>query len=181
MTEMLLLTIIGALIIWAIKGIVSHEIRRSRLKAGLLADINMHIEGAKEQRGAVKILIEDTAQVGQKLPFPLSYDVGQYNYYTSNQEDLPVYLRKTELVKVIKFYQAIWELDVSINGLATTLGIWERDNRELTDRDIKHLKKRKARIDSFCDVICAKETKNISDLPDDYRQVKGAETVVEEP
>ena len=180
MTVEVLLTIAGALIIWAIKGIVTHRIRGSRLKAGLVADIKMHIEGAKEQRGAVKILIEDTAQVGQKLPFPISYNVGQYSFYNSVQKDLPVYLSTSELVKVIKFYQAIWELDVSINGLANTLGIWERDNRELTDRDIKHLKKRKARIDSFCDVISSKEIKDISDLPDDYRQVKGAETVVEE-
>lgn len=180
MAEKLLLTIIGALVIWAIKGIVIHNVRSSRLKAGLLADIKMHVEGAKEQRGAVKILVEATAQVGQKLPFPISYNVGQYSFYNSIQKDLPVYLSESELVKVIKLYQALWELDVSINGIANTLGIWERDNRVLTDGDIKHLKKRKARINSFCDVICSKEIKNISDLPDDYRQVKGAETVVEE-
>ena len=118
--------------------------------------------------------------MGKKLPFPISYNVGQYSFYTSIQKDLPVYLTKSELVKVIKFYQSIWELDVSINGIATTLGVWERDNRELTEKDIKHIKNRKARIDSFCEVITSKEINQIMDLPDDYRQVKGAETVVEE-
>ena len=180
MAEKLLLTIIGAILIWAIKEISNHFIRRSRLKAGLVSDIKLHIAGAKEQKGAVKILVEETAQVGEKLPFPISYNVGQYSFYNSIQKDLPIYLSKSELVKVIKFYQSIWELDVSINGLATTLGLWERDNRELTDRDIKHIKKRKARIDSFCEALTSKELINISDLPDDYRQVKGAETVIEE-
>jgi len=180
MAEKLLLTIIGALLIWVIKEISNHFIKRSRLKAGLVADIMLYIAGAKEQRGAVKILVEDTAQEGRKLPFPISYNVGQYNFYNSIQRDLPAYLSKSELVKVIKFYQAIWELDVLINGLATTLGLWEREKHELTDRDIRHITKRKARIDSFCEAITSKEINSILDLPDDYRQVKGAETVVEE-
>jgi len=42
------------------------------------------------------------------------------------------------------------------------------------------LKKRESRIESFCNLISSNEIKKISDLPDDYRQVKGAETVVEQ-
>jgi hypothetical protein len=174
-----LLTIIGALIIWAVQQIISHNIRKSRFRGGLLADINLHIDGAKEQREGVKTLVEDTAQEGQKLPFPISYVRDPYNFYTSNQKELPIYFSEAELIKVIKFYQAIKELDISINGIADTLGIWERDKRELTDKDIKHLKKRMARIESFCNVICVKEIMKISELPDDYRKVKGIETVVE--
>ncbi len=180
MAEKLLLTIIGAIIVWAIKETSNHFLRRSRLKAGLVSDIQLHIAGAKEQKGAVKMLVEETAQVGETLPFPISYNLGQYSFYNSIQKDLPTYFSKTELIKVIKFYQTVWELDVSINGLANTLGLWERDNRELTDKDIKHIKKRKFRIDSFCEVLASKEISNIMDLPDDYRQVKGAETIIEE-
>ena len=180
MAEKLLLTIIGAILVWAIKEVVNHFIRRTRLKAGLISDIMLHMAGAKEQKAAVKILVEQTVQVGNKLPFPISYNIGQYNYYNFIQKDLSNYLSKAELVKIIKFYQALWELDVSISGLAHTLGLWERDNRELTEKDIKHIKKRKIRIDSFCEAITSKEIKAIMNLPDDYRQIKGAETVIED-
>jgi len=98
----------------------------------------------------------------------------------SIQKELPVYLSKPDLVKVIKFYQTIWELDLSINGLAVTLGIWERDSRELTKKDIEHLKKRSARIESFCDIIISGTITTISDLPDDYSGVESAQAVVEE-
>ena len=180
MTDKLLIAIISGIIIWAIKELIVYLIRRARLRAGLISDIIIHVAGASEQKGAVNVLVNETAKEGEPLPFPVSYNVGQYGFYSSVQKELPVYLRENELIKVIKFYQAIWELDVSVNGLATTLGLWERDKRELSASDIKHLKKRKSRIESFCDLISSKEIKKISDLPDDYRQVKGAETVVEQ-
>jgi len=80
MTDKLLITIIGALVIWAVKEFVMHLIRSSRLEAGLLADIKMHIDGAKGQKGAVKTLVENTAKQGKKLPFPISYNIGQYSF-----------------------------------------------------------------------------------------------------
>lgn len=178
MTDTILITIFGALIIWVLKGFVSFFIINSRIKAGLLADIKMHAEGVRRQKVAVKTLVEHTAKEGQKLPFPFSYNVGQYSFYHSIQKDLPIYLAKSNLVKVIKFYQNIWELDVSINGLSDTLSIWERESKTLTEDDIKHLKDRSVRIESFCDVIISKEIITISDLPDDYDQIKGPETVV---
>lgn len=180
MTDKLLITIISGLVIWVIKEIIVHLVRGARLKAGLVSDIKIHIAGANEQKGAVNTLVNETIEEGKEIPFPISYNVGQYGFYNSIQKDLPVYLSGPELIKVIKFYQAVWELDVSVNGLATTLGLWERDKRKLSKNDLKHLRKRSARIESYCDLIGANEIKAISSLPEDYRQVKGAETVVEQ-
>jgi len=47
----------------------------------------LDIPGAKEQRGALNRLGEETAQVGKKLPFPISYNVGQYSFYNSIQKE----------------------------------------------------------------------------------------------
>ena len=60
-------------------------------------------------------MVEDHAIVGQKLTFPISYKVGEYLLYKSIQHDLLDYLSKAELVKVVKFYQTMWELDIAIN------------------------------------------------------------------
>jgi hypothetical protein len=178
LTDSLLVTIIGAIAVWLITTVISHVLKKNRLRAALLADVTINITGVKEQRLAVSKLVEDHAIEGQKLPFPISYKVGEYLLYKSIQEDLLNYLDKAELVKVVKFYQTMWELDNSINGLASTLGTWERDGIALNLEQVKHIKRRKERIDSFCEIICSKEIRRLKDLPDDYRSIKGPETVV---
>lgn len=178
LTDSLLVSILGAMVVWLVTTIVSHLLKRSRLRAALLADVTINISGVKEQRAAVATLVEDHAIVGQKLPFPISYKVGEYLLYRSIQNDLLAYLNKAELVKVVKFYQTMWELYIAINGIALSLGTWERDGVALTKEQVNHVKKRKERIDSFCEVICSKEIRELNDLPDDYRLIKGSETVV---
>ena len=178
LTDSLLVSILGAVIVWLVTTFVSFTLKKSKLRAALLADVTINIAGVKEQRLAVAKLVEEYAVEGQKLIFPIAYKVGEYLLYKSIQNDLLNYLNKTELVKVVKFYQTMWELDVAINGIASTLGTWERDGIELTAEQAKHLKKRKERIDSFCEVICSKEIRTLEDLPDDYRLIKGPETVL---
>ena len=179
LTDRLLVSILAALAVWLIRVMITYFSQKSRLRAALLSDVLIHIAGMKEQQLAVAKLIEDHAVVGQKIPFPISYRMGEYQFYNSIQENLLKYLNKSELVRVVKFYQTVWELDVSINGLASTLGIWERDGIAMSENHVKHLKKRKERIDSFCVALSSKNIRKLEDLPEDYRSVKGPETVVE--
>lgn len=178
LTDSLLVSILGAIVVWLITTIISHLLKKSKLRAALLADVTLNVAGVKEQRLAVSKLVEDHAIEGQKLPFPISYKVGEYLLYKSIQNDLLDYLNKAELVKVVKFYQTMWELDIAINGIASTFGTWERDGIALSLEQVNHIKKRKERIDSFCEVICSKEIRKLMDLPDDYSSIKGPETVV---
>jgi hypothetical protein len=52
-TDTLIASVLGALIVWIVSGIVSHFIRRARLRTALLANIAVNIAGEKEQRAAV--------------------------------------------------------------------------------------------------------------------------------
>ena len=178
LTDRILATILGGLALWLITKVVSYFVKRSRIQAALLADIAIHIAGAMKQRDAVAKLIENHVSEGQKLPFPISYDVGEYLLYKSLQKDLPEYLRKTEIVKVVKFYQALWEMDVSIKGLASTLGKWEENDVVLSKEQVAHAKRWKERVDSYCQILTGRDVRELTDLPDDYRLVKGPETVV---
>lgn len=178
LTDSLLVTILGAIVVWLITTIVSHLLKKSKLRAALLADVTINVSGVREQRIAVAKLVEDHAIVGQKLTFPITYKVGEYLLYKSIQNDLLNYLNKAELVKVVKFYQKMWELDVAINGIASTFGIWERDGIALSIEQVNHIQKREERIDSFCEIICSKEIRKLMDLLDDYRSIKGPDTVV---
>ena len=179
MTEKILIALLAGFILWAVKSVVSHLVKRARFREAILVDIQAHISGAKEQTGAAKVLVEETIQEGEEVPFPVVYTIDSYSYYSAVQKELPLYLNQDELVKVIKFYQAIWQLDVSVHALATAVGIWERDKVVISEQKLSHLKKRLSRISSFCDCITEKEINKINNLPSDYRQVKDAETVVE--
>lgn len=176
LSEKLLISILAALTVWLLTSAIGHFIRRGRLRAALLEDIKLHVAGAEHQQNAVRKLIKQHAIVGHQIPFPIYYNVGDFLLYRSLQKDLTRYLRSKELVKVIKYYQALWELDVCINGLASVLGAWERDAIKLTNLHINHLNNRKERIDSLCKVLSGQEIRDISDLPDDYRNVEGPET-----
>jgi hypothetical protein len=177
-TDRLLISILGAVVVWLTTTIVAYVVKKARLRSAILADIAINVAGAKEQRAAVARLIEEHAHEGQKLPFPISYNVGDYLLYKSIQKDLLTYLKRTELIKVIKFYHTLWAMDVSINGLASTLGKWEQNGVTLSREQVDHLRKRKERIDSFCAVLSEREIRSLEDLPDDYRTVKNAETIV---
>jgi len=74
MTDKIIATIIGAIAVWLIKSFFSHHIKKQRFRTGLIADINSHIQGAKEQIEAVKVLVEETAKIGECLPFPIAYN-----------------------------------------------------------------------------------------------------------
>lgn len=178
MTDSLLATIIGTLAVWLITTSILHQVKKAKLRAALLTDIKINIDGVREQRVAVAKLVENHAVEGNKLPFPISYRVGEYLFYKSIQHNLVDYLNKAELLKVIRFYQKIWELDSAINGLASTMSKWERDGTVLSKANVEHIIKRKERIDSFCEIICANEIRGLMHLSDDYEPVKGPETVV---
>ena len=178
MTDKIFAAIIGAVVVWLIKSFFSHQVKKVRFRVGLIADINLHIQGAKGQIVAVKDLVEETAKVGESLPFPIAYNIDSYSFFSGVQKELPSYLSQDELVKVIKFYQAIWQLDVSVNALATTMGLWERDKTKLTTENIEHLNKRKERIDSFFNLVASQSITQFSALPSDYSGIKGPETVV---
>jgi len=177
MTEKILIALLAGLTIWAVTNVIMFLLKRDRFREAILVDIQGHIDGANEQARAAKVLIEETIRVGEKIPFPISYDTDNYSFYSAVQKDLPLYLEKGELVKVVKLYNAIWQLDVSVNGLATTVGIWERDGVVITEEMKSHLKKRLSRITSFR-ACMPKKAYLIKQLPDDYREVKDADTVV---
>src|SRR5208337_338144 len=106
-------TILATLVGWLITNVVSFFVRRGRLRAALLADIMLNVAGANEQRATLAKLITNQVIAGRTIAFPIFYNVGEYLLYKAIQQDLPKYLRKSELVKVVKFYQALWTLDVS--------------------------------------------------------------------
>jgi len=179
LTDSLLATFLAGFILWLITKTISYFIKRSRIREAILADINIIIASAKEQGSATKKLIEEQVIEGKKIPFPIFYSVGDFPLYAALQCDLLNYFNKAEIVKVIKLYQVLWETDHSINSLVAVLSKWEEEKLSLSHEQVAHIKKRGERIESYIQAITVKEFRSLADLPEDYRTIKSAETVVE--
>ena len=177
MAEKLLCAILGGFILWMIKEIFDHKRHKDRLKGGLLADIQLHLQGVEDQCDAVNQLVNNIV-VGEKISLPISYTPDTYAFYTAVQSMLARYLEKDELVKVIKFYQAIKHLDIAINGLTQVVSLWERDGTVIDGEKLEYLDRRRARIDSFQKLLLSADINELSDLPDDYTEIKTPDTVV---
>lgn len=171
LSDQLLVTILAALVVALTTATVRYFINRSRLRAALLSDIRLHLAGANKQCKAVERLVAEQICEGQTIPFPISYSVGEYLLYKSLQSDLPKYLQKRELVKTIKFYHAIWELDVSFHGLAETLMEWQKTNTVLTSDHVKHIKRQRDHIQSLTNALKTSQIiSHIEDFPDEYHR-----------
>lgn len=87
-------------------------------------------------------------------------------------------LSKSEIIKAVNFYQALWVMDESIAGLVSVLGKWEERGIALSKQQVDHVKKMKERIESLYNVLTVGHIRRFSDFPSDYSSVKKPETVV---
>jgi hypothetical protein len=179
LTDRILATILGTLVVWAITKVVTFFVERSRIKSAILTDLLLHQRGIKMQDQAIKAMFDNgLLKVGTTIPFPIRYASEEWILYRALQRDLPFYLPKETLRKIIKFYHLMWELDQSMVGFAKALDDWEADGRKLTDADIDHLQRRVARMNSMARLIFERAIKGLEDLPEDYQEAKTMETVL---
>jgi hypothetical protein len=120
-------------------------------------------------------------KIGEQIPFPIRYANEEWILYRSLQRDLPMFMGKESLRKIIKFYHLMWELDQSMLGFAKVLEDWEAKGRTLSEADMEHLKKRFDRMSSMAGLIALIDAKRLRDLPDDYQEAKTMESVLQRP
>lgn len=182
LTDRILATILGTLVVWATTKVLGFIIHRSRIKAAILTDLLLHQRGIKLQDSAIKAMFDNgILKVGEVIPFPIRYANEEWVLYRALQRDLPLFLSKDALRKIIKFYHLMWELDHSMLGFSKVLEDWEAKGHILTDADMEHLQRRVARMHSMAGLIYNVSIQRLNDLPDDYQEAKTMETILQRP
>lgn len=183
LSDPILASILGTLFVWVITKAVGYYVQRSRLKSAVLTDILLHQHGIKQQDIAIDAMFEKDGflHVGKKIPFPVRYASDEWSLYKSLQGQLPFYLSKDTLRKIIKWYHLMWQLDQSMLGYAKALEDWEADQRKLSEADIEHLENRVKRMKSMARIIYDARIRRLSDLPEDFQGIKPMDTVLKPP
>lgn len=167
--EKLLVGILISVLAWIITNVVMFFIKKYRLSSALIADISYHVLGVKEGKDYFEKLFNNYIKENQAIEYAAYFSKDEYELYKCVQSDLVKYFDKRNLVRIIKFYKGLWELEALSEGLTNDLMKWKEEKRVLNKDDVKFLCRKKIRIIKLCDILTQKEISKIEDLPDDYR------------
>lgn len=178
MTDKLLVTIIGGLVLWMIKELIVHQVKKRRLKAAILSEISVLAASVKETKQFLEGAFSTTLKKGEKVEYSADYTPEEFDVYNVHAPTLTSYLSMDELERVIKFYRGVKEFEVLCVGFFRDLNEWKKQNHQLSEEDVQYLAKKKARIISIATILDRKEIGSLKDLPNDYRGQLTPETIV---
>ena len=167
--QALLLGILVSISAWLVTNVVLYFLRRHRLKCAIISDIAYHLVGVKEALEYLDGLFQKTLKKGETIKYTHHYTRDDYELYKAVQGDLTKFFGKSNLIKIVKFYKAFWELETLCQGLMLDLQRWRDEKRTLSAEDISYLKKKRDRIKKLGGLLTQRDVKDIKDLPDDYR------------
>ncbi len=168
-TEELLVGILVVIIGWFSTNIIVFLLKRYRLKAAIIADINNHLLGAKDARTYLNNLFEQIIKENKPIEYAFRFIKSENLLYKSMQEDLIKFFGKKNLIKIIIIYDRLWEAENAIEALMGLIIKWRNEKRVLSGNDIEFLKSNRNKVIKLIDVITEKEIKGLEDLKEDYR------------
>lgn len=178
LTEKLLLTIVGGLILWPIKGIIDHEIKRKRLKVAILTEIAYLLRAIKEMKQFFEGDFGNTLKVQEEVKYSADFTPEEPDVYRVHAPTLTSYLSGDDLGRVIKFYRSAKEFDILCIGFFRDLNEWKKQKHKLDLEDVTYIHKKMARILSIANILTSKEIVAIGDLPNDYKGELPPETII---
>lgn len=177
-TDKLLVTLIAGLLLWVIKDLTLYFVKRNRIRAALLTEVSFLITALRNTQQYLNDSFNQTVPIGKKIEYSATFTPEDFDIYKEYSPVLTSYLGERDLVRIIKFYRAIHEFEVLCAGLFADLDKWKTQERVLTQEDIQYLGRKKARILSIAEIVTCKETKQLADLPEDYKGQLDAATIV---
>jgi len=165
LSESLLSGILVTLAAWIITQTIAFFVRRHRVAAALVVDINNHLSGVKEAKSYVSELFKKKIRENQELKFFGRYDQDVYRLYEALQPELTRLFPKGELVKILKMYHALWELETVLGGFVHHLRELVKEGRKLGADDVAELKGKRDRIGKLCDILTEHQIRKLADCP----------------
>ena len=180
LTESLLCGIAASLIVWLTTCVLRFVVKKSRVQTALLTDINYHRLGVAESAAFLEHFMERRVRRGSVLDEPFFFAMNEYELYRALQHDMAHYLSRRELVRVIKFYKAFWELENLLEAFFRTLETYRTGELPLSEANVNFLSRKTERICSLSRIVGQGEIKRLRDLPEDYRGRQDAKASIGE-
>jgi hypothetical protein len=174
--ESLIVGILGAIIVWLVKSLVGLYLRRQAIKSALLTDIQTKIITWVGNKKFLDELIKSKLAEDQEVPYTAHFQAPLTTLYDVLLIQIISHL-PDHFTDISKMYSAFKEADELLEGVLQDLTIWKEQRHKLKKEDIDYLVAKRDRIASYVDKFKEREIRTLSDLPQDYQGVQGAEVV----
>ena len=175
--EKILSGILVGLVLWLMTKSVSFLLRRERIKAGLLTDIELHIKRISETKEYLSGWIA-TLTAKKVIKYSAIYSADECKYFNGILTELPTLFTKNIFTKILRYYNSINEFDVLVGGFFKDVTTWKHDKRELSKDDLSYLARKVDRITSLAEIITNKQIADLDELPIDYEGKVSPKTII---
>ncbi len=175
--EKIISGIIVGLLVGLITKAIGYFLTREKVKAGLLTDIEVHIEDIKETNEYLNEWLP-TLREGEVINYSARYKSDDYILFKSFISNLPKYFSRIIFTNILRFYKAIEEYDVLLEGFFSDVTTWKKEKRKLSADDLSYLSKKMERIIALGNILTMNEIKSFLNLPDKYEGKIAAKTII---
>lgn len=175
-TQSLAVGVLVALIVWIVKSGVGWILRRRAINEAILLDIRSRIEMWSTNKQFLDRLMDSDLSTGHKVPYSALFQPSKDTLFNALLSELIVYL-PDQFAKISKIYAAFGEAEDLLFGILRDLTIWKEKSHIVDESDVKYLKSKRDRINSYVSIFSKQPIHSLCDLPSDYRGIQGTEAI----
>jgi len=165
--EKVLSGILVGLVVWLITKAAMYFLKRERIKAGLITDIEFHIKSIRESNEYLKEWLPSLKR-DATIEYSARHTANDYAYFRSVLPVLPEYFEKNVLTRILRFYKSIEEYDVLLGGFFFDVSGWKIEKRKLSEEDLSYLVRKMGRITSLGKILAERPITDLRSLPIDF-------------
>lgn len=170
--------ILTAILVWLLTKAAMFIIYKRKLEAGLIVNIGYYLDQIQEVTDYVKNLFDGSIVEGEVVKHAAHHTAESHDYYNAVIAKLPLYLSRKNMIKVVKFYKALYEFQVLTGGFLMDLQKHKENDDLLTKDQVNFLCRKKERIVALGKILCKANGKDLSSLPDDYKGRISPSTII---
>lgn len=165
--ERVLSGILAGLIVWLVSKITLYLLKRERIKAGLITDIEFHTKSILESNEYLKEWLP-TLKPDATIKYSARHTSDDYTYFRSILPELPEYFGKNVFTKILRYYKSIEEYEILLGGFFSDISAWKKEKMKLSEDDLSYLARKMDRVISLGQILTEKQIINLDLLPIDY-------------
>ena len=169
--------ILISILVWLLTKSIAYVLIRGRINAGILADIELLTKSIRESNEYLGDWM-NTLVIGKEILYSARHNADGQEYFRAVLLELPKYFSKDMFSRIFRFYKAIEEYDVLLDGFFADVTTWKHEKRLLTDEDIKYLNRKKDRILALGGILSKLHIGKLQQIPRDYEGKIAAKTII---
>lgn len=150
--------LITGLLLWVIKSLTVFVLRRHRIRAALLLEIERVNKSCQRAARALGDGLGEYVQLNERVLRSARYTPIDFPVYQAYLRDMPSYFSSRSLTRITRFYDIAHEVETLIEGLFIELDQWVARGVFVKGDDLAHIQTKVARIQQLAGRLPPSET-----------------------